>query len=46
MRVLGTISWIKTGLVSVLVSVLLFWMFEVEFMVPLPKGPLEAYFGY
>jgi hypothetical protein len=46
MRVLGKISWVKTVLVSVLVSVLLFWMFEVEFMVPLPKGPLEAYFGY
>jgi putative tricarboxylic transport membrane protein len=26
--------------------VTLFWMFEVQFMVPLPKGPLEALFGY
>jgi len=24
----------------------LFWMFEIQFMVPLPKGPLEALFGY
>jgi hypothetical protein len=46
MRVLGKIGWLKTLLVSIGVTVLLFWMFEVQFMVPLPKGPLEAMFGY
>ena len=46
MRFLGKSTWLKTVLVSVGVSVLLFWMFEVQFMVPLPKGPLEALFGY
>ncbi|HWK69760.1 tripartite tricarboxylate transporter TctB family protein [Pollutimonas sp. M17] len=46
MRLLGRIGWLKTVLVSVGVNVLLFWMFEVQFMVPLPKGPLEALFGY
>jgi putative tricarboxylic transport membrane protein len=46
MRVLGKCSWLKTALVSISVSVLLFWMFEVQFLVPLPKGPLEALFGY
>lgn len=46
MRVLGKISWIKTVLISVGVNVLLFWMFEIQFMVPLPKGPLEALLGY
>ncbi len=46
MRLLGKIGWLKTVLVSVGVNVLLFWMFEVQFMVPLPKGPLEALFGY
>ncbi len=47
MRLLGKISWLKTILVSVGVNVLLFWMFEIQFMVPLPKGPLEAaLFGY
>lgn len=46
MRVLGKISWLKTTLISIGVTVLLFWMFEVQFMVPLPKGPLEASFGY
>ena len=46
MRLLGKIGWLKTVLVSVGVNVLLFWMFEVQFLVPLPKGPLEALFGY
>lgn len=46
MRVLGKISWLKTVLISVGVNLLLFWMFEIQFMVPLPKGPLEALLGY
>ena len=46
MRVLGKIGWLKTVLISVGVNLLLFWMFEVQFMVPLPKGPFEALFGY
>ncbi len=46
MRVLGKIAWLKTVLISVGVNLLLFWMFEVQFMVPLPKGPFEALFGY
>jgi hypothetical protein len=28
------------------VAIALFLMFEVWFLVPLPKGPLEAYLGY
>jgi putative tricarboxylic transport membrane protein len=32
--------------VAVLVPLLLFMMFEVWFLVPLPKGPLEAGLGY
>lgn len=46
MRVMEKSSWLKTVTVSVAVSVILFWMFEIQFMVPLPKGPLEALFGY
>ncbi|MDD5333829.1 MAG: tripartite tricarboxylate transporter TctB family protein [Rhodoferax sp.] len=46
MRVMDKSSWLKTLLVSLGVSVLLFWMFEIQFKVPLPKGPLEAWFGY
>jgi hypothetical protein len=46
MRVMDKYSWLKTLLVSIAVNVTLFWMFEIQFMVPLPKGPLEALFGY
>ena len=27
-------------------SAVLFWVFEIKFAVPMPKGPLEALFGY
>jgi len=46
MRMVDKFSWVKTVLVSAGVSAMLFWMFEIQFMVPLPKGPLEALFGY
>ena len=46
MRVLAKFGWLKVILVSVCISIMLFWMFEIQFMVPLPKGPLEALFGY
>jgi hypothetical protein len=37
---------LKTVLVSIAVPLLLFFMFERWFLVPLPKGPLEALFGF
>jgi cell division protein FtsW (lipid II flippase) len=46
MRAMARFSWIKVILVSVCISATLFWMFEIQFMVPLPKGPLESLFGY
>jgi len=46
MRVMDKSSWWKILLVSIGVNALLFWMFEMQFSVPLPKGPLEALFGY
>jgi putative tricarboxylic transport membrane protein len=46
MRLLDRYSWIKTLLISVGVNMVLFWLFEIQFLVPLPKGPLEAFFGY
>jgi hypothetical protein len=46
MRFMDKRSWLSVLLVSVGVSVALFWLFEIEFMVPLPKGPLEALLGY
>jgi len=32
--------------VAVLVPVVFFVLFEIWFLVPLPKGPVEAWFGY
>jgi len=46
MRVMDRSSWLKVLSVSIGVNLVLFWMFETQFMVPLPKGPLEALFGY
>jgi hypothetical protein len=46
MRVMDKYSWVKTLSVSVGLNALFFWLFEVQFLVPLPKGPLETWFGY
>lgn len=46
MRVMGKYGWVKTLVISVGVNATLFWLFEIQFMVPLPKGPVEALFGY
>lgn len=46
MRVMGKYNWLKILVISTGINVTLFWMFEMQFMVPLPKGPLEALFGY
>jgi len=42
----GRFSWIKIVPVSLIVPVSMFLLFELWFMVPLPKGPLEALVGY
>jgi len=36
----------KSVLTGALSSAVLFWVFEIKFSVPMPKGPLEALFGY
>jgi hypothetical protein len=46
MMVIGRENPLKAIAVSVGVPVLLFLMFEKWFLVPLPKGPLEAWLGY
>jgi hypothetical protein len=46
MRAMARFSWLKVIVVSVCISAALFYMFEIQFMVPLPKGPLESLFGY
>ena len=46
MRWFGRYSWLMAIAVGVLVPVLCFFMFEIWFLVPLPKGPLESMLGY
>jgi putative tricarboxylic transport membrane protein len=43
---LGKYSLPKVVIASVLVPLVLFVVFEMWFLVPLPKGPVEALFGY
>jgi len=45
MRWLGKYPWWLVALVSIGNSVVFYLVFEVWFLVPLPKGPLEALLG-
>jgi putative tricarboxylic transport membrane protein len=45
MRWLGKYPWWKVAAVSVGTSVVFYLIFEVWFLVPLPKGPLESALG-
>lgn len=46
MRWFGRYSWLLAAAVAVAVPILTFLTFEVWFLVPLPKGPLENFLGY
>ena len=46
MRYLGHYGWGRIAAVSLGVMFAFFLMFEVWFKVPLPKGPIEALFGF
>ena len=46
MLVIGRENPFKALAVSVCVPLVLFMMFERWFLVPLPKGPLEAWLGF
>ena len=46
MRWLGKFRWFTIVGVSVAVPIALFFLFEIWFLVPLPKGPLEDFLGY
>jgi hypothetical protein len=46
MATLGSFRWWQVLLAAVLTPVITFWVFELQFRVPLPKGPLEAALGY
>jgi putative tricarboxylic transport membrane protein len=42
----GQHSPVRGLMIGVAIALALFLMFEVWFLVPLPKGPLETFFGY
>jgi putative tricarboxylic transport membrane protein len=46
MRWLGKYGWAMVAAVSLGVPIVTFLIFETWFLVPLPKGPIEAYLGY
>jgi hypothetical protein len=43
---LGKYSLAKTVPIAVLIPLALFWLFEIAFLIPLPKGPLETALGF
>jgi putative tricarboxylic transport membrane protein len=43
---LGRYSLFKAVPVGVAVPIVLFWLFEIMFLIPLPRGPLEAALGF
>ena len=46
MRWIGRNSWLSIVVVSVVTSLVTFYVFEIWFLVPLPKGPFEKLIGY
>jgi hypothetical protein len=43
---LGRYSIGKAAPVALAIPLVLFWLFEIAFLIPLPKGPLEAALGF
>ena len=46
MRAVGRHAWFLVLTLSVLIPLVTFLVFETWFLVPMPKGPLEAWLGY
>jgi hypothetical protein len=46
MRAIGRYAWLRALPLSAAFVALLFWTFETQFLMPLAKGPLEAWLGY
>jgi len=46
MRWVGRHNWFSVVALSVAVPLISFFIFEKWFLVPLPKGPVEAWLGY
>src|SRR5947207_7010577 len=46
MRWIGRHSWLAVAVLGIGIPVATFLVFEKWFLVPMPKGPLEAWLGY
>jgi putative tricarboxylic transport membrane protein len=46
MKMVGKFGWLRSAVTGITINLVLFWVFEMMFKVPLPKGPLEQLFGY
>jgi hypothetical protein len=46
MRWIGRHQWGVVVVLSIAIPTIAFWVFENWFLVPMPKGPLEAWLGY
>ncbi len=46
MKLVGKFSSWKSAVAGIGINLALFWIFEIGFKVPLPKGPLEHLLGY
>jgi putative tricarboxylic transport membrane protein len=46
MRWVGRHSWLAVILISIGIPLGTFFVFELWFLVPMPKGPLETWLGY
>jgi putative tricarboxylic transport membrane protein len=46
MRWVGRHSWIAVAVLALAIPVVSFLIFELWFLVPMPKGPLENWLGY
>ncbi|CAH1694854.1 conserved membrane hypothetical protein [Hyphomicrobiales bacterium] len=46
MLIVGSRSPLSILGTAILAPIVCFWVFEVQFLVSLPKGPLESFFGY
>lgn len=46
MKLVGKFSAWKSAVAGIGINLALFWIFEIGFNVPLPKGPLEHLLGY
>lgn len=46
MRWIGHHRWVTIAAIAISLPVVTFFIFETWFLVPMPKGPLEAWLGY